>query len=213
MADSCNKNWVLTLFLLIFIMIEAAPLNYPLIWGITIAIMIGVVFVIATLAKIIWKLPYKITLSHHVGCLWAIILFLGGAFVYGAVKRHYTPKTVEIIEIDRIGNLKTKHYIDYFESPNGQKVTYEDQKTSKGYYIYNNSSSIIEEVQHFYGENNYSLPNEFVSRTIYPGDLIDLVIKPDFIFTEAPNSVTITTRHKKDIKSVSRSQLRFAREH
>lgn len=191
-------------------MIEAEPLNYPLIWGITIAIMLGIVIGLATLLRIVWKIPYKISLSRHVGCLWAIILWLGGAFVFGSVKRHYSQKTVEIIEIDKYGNLKHKHYVDFFESPNGQKVTYDDQKGSTGFYIYNNSNRVIEEVIHFYGEHDSSFPNEFVSKTIYPGDLANLVIKPDFIFREAPNSVSITTHHNTKIKSVSRSQLRFA---
>lgn len=193
-------------------MIEAEPLNYPLIWGITIAIMIGIVIVLATLLKIIWKIPYKISLSRHVGCLWAIILWLGGAFVFGSVRRHYSQKTVEIIEIDKYGNLKTKHYVDFFESPNGQKVTYDDQKGSKGYYIYNNSNRIIEEVIHSYGEQDYYFPNELVSKTIYPGDLTNLVIKPDFIFRDAPDYVTITNHHKSKIKSASKTQLRFAPE-
>ena len=191
-------------------MIEADPLNYPLIWGITIAIMIGVVIVISTLVKIIWKIPYKISLSHHVGCLWAIILFIGGAFVYGRVRRHYTPNTVEIVVVNGNGSYTHKKYVDYFESPNGQKVTYEDQKESKGYYLYNSTSSVIEEVHHFYGEHSSSLPNEMVTRTIPPGDLVNLIIEPDYMFTPAPNTVTITTHHNHKINSASKTQLRFS---
>lgn len=191
-------------------MIEAAPLNYLLIWGITIAIMIGAVIVISTLVKIIWKIPYKISLSHNVGCLWAIILFIGGAFVYGRVRSHYTPNTVEIVVVNGNGSYTHKKYVDYFESPNGQKVTYEDQKESKGYYLYNNTSSVIEEVHHFYGEHSSSLPNEMVVKEIYPGDLVNLIIEPDYMFTPAPSVVTITTRHNHKITSTSKSQLRFS---
>ena len=191
-------------------MIEAAPLNYLLIWGITIAIMIGVVIVISTLVKIIWKIPYKISLSHNVGCLWAIILFIGGAFVYGRVRSHYTPKTVEIVVVNGNGSYTHKKYVDYFESPNGQKVTYDDQKKSKGYYLYNNTSSVIEEVHHFYGEHSSSRPNEMVVKEIYPGDLVNLIIEPDYMFTPAPSVVTITTRHNHKITFTSKSQLRFS---
>lgn len=191
-------------------MIEATPLNYPLIWGITIAIMIGVVIVISTLVKIIWKIPYKFSLSHNVGCLWAIILYLGGAFVYGRVKSHYTPKSVEIVVVNSNGSYTNKKYVDYFESPNGQKVTFEEQKKSKGYYLFNNTSSVIEVVHHFYGAHTSSLPNELVAKKIYPGDLVNLIIEPDYMFTQAPNTITITTHHNLNIKSATKTQLRFS---
>ena len=191
-------------------MVEAAPLNYPLIWGITIAILIGVIIVVSTFLKIIWKIPYKISLSHHVGCLWAILLFIGGAFVYGRVMEHYPPKTVEIVVVNRNGTCTHKKYIDYFEPPNGQKVTYEDQRNSKGYYLYNNTSSVIEEVHHFYGERASSLPNEIVTKEVYSGDLVDLIIEPDYMFTPAPNTETITTRHNNKINSTTKTQLRFS---
>ena len=190
-------------------MIEAEPLNYPKIIGITIVILIIIVLLLSSVIKVIWRIPYKVSLSHHVGCLWAIILFFCGIYVFGKVKQHYTCPSVIVHIIDENGNIVTKKYEHYFLSPNNQQVTYEEQKGSKGYYVYNSSNSIIEVVSHFYGENQSGLPTELVTNTIFPGDLVNLVLEPDYIFTPAPSTVSIRTHNPSKLKSVTRTEMRF----
>lgn len=101
-------------------------------------------------------------------------------------------------------------FSEYFDAPNGERLTYEEYKETYGEWYYNNTNEDLVIVTQTYtttGDNTYTA----VSKEIKPGEFFHLSMKPDYWFTELPHVVSIRTRasNRNKIKTTSKSLITY----